>query len=75
LFVVPPLASITLAIGHRAGDLGDIAQTWKLIRPDFVRGPWTDDYSNVIEGIKDKWFGPAMDEVLIQPGRSVEASN
>ncbi|WP_262030730.1 spermidine synthase [Microvirga sp. Mcv34] len=68
-------ASITLAIGHRAEDMGDIAQTWKLIRPDYARSPWTDDYSNIIEGINDKWFGPAMDEVLIQPGRSVEASN
>ncbi|WP_114946510.1 fused MFS/spermidine synthase [Microvirga calopogonii] len=68
-------ASITLAVGHRAEDLGDIAQTWKLIRPDYARTPWTDDYSNIIEGIKDKWFGPAMDEVLIQPGTSVDAPN
>jgi hypothetical protein len=68
-------ASVTLAIGHRAEDMGDIAQTWKLIRPDYARSPWTDDYSNIIEGIKDKWVGPAMDEVLIQPGRSVAASN
>jgi precorrin-6B methylase 2 len=68
-------ASLTLAVARRVADLGGIAQSWKLIGPDYSRSPWTDDFSNIVEGIEDKWFGPPIDDVQIQPVRSVEAMN
>ncbi|MBD2745708.1 fused MFS/spermidine synthase [Microvirga sp. BT688] len=68
-------ASVTLVIARQAEDIGRIAGTWTLIQPDMERSPWTDDYSNILEGIRDAWLGPKVDGVLIKPVQSVDARN
>lgn len=68
-------ASVTLVIARQAEDVGQIAGTWTLIKPDMKRSAWTDDYSNILEGIRDAWIGPKVDEVLIKPVQSADARN
>jgi precorrin-6B methylase 2 len=68
-------ASVTLVIARRAEDVGRIAETWTLIQPDMKRSPWTDDYSNILEGIRDAWIVPKVDKVLIKPVQSADAQN
>jgi len=57
--------SMTVVMGRSDKDLGAIAidRTWRKIVPDMTRTPWTDDYSNILEGIKDRYYGvPMKDE-------------
>jgi hypothetical protein len=44
-----------VVLARDAADLGRIADqpNWRLIRPDVARAPWTDDFSNVLEAMRD----------------------
>jgi hypothetical protein len=68
-------SSVTLVVARQEEGLGELARTWTLIQPDWKRSPWTDDYSNVLEGIRDAWLGPKVDEVLIKPVQSADVRN
>jgi precorrin-6B methylase 2 len=68
-------ASVTLVLARQGQDVGPIYGSWTLIDPDLKRSPWTDDYSNILEGIRDAWIGPKVGEFLIQRVRSADARN
>ena len=44
-----------VVLARDAAHLGRIADqpNWRLIRPDTARAPWTDDFSNVLEAMRD----------------------
>ena len=44
-----------VVLARDAAHLGRIPDqpNWRLIRPDMARAPWTDDFSNVLEAMRD----------------------
>lgn len=51
-------AALVIAMARRPQDLGPLAQPgsgWTRLEADMGRRPWTDDYSNVVEALLDKY--------------------
>ena len=48
-------SSMAMALARDASDLGSIAKTWERITPVMERAPWTDDYSSIIQPLRDMY--------------------
>lgn len=46
--------STAVVLARDARDVGALAMEWEEVRPDMARRAWSDDFSNILEAIRDK---------------------